>query len=49
MVDLVAEAEKSMAEKAEVRAVEGSASSKQLASLQQLLAEQVRKGASPER
>ena len=32
-----------------VRAIEGSASSKQFASLQQLLAEQVRKSASPER
>lgn len=32
-----------------VRAIEGSASSKQLASLQQLLAEQVRKPSSPER
>jgi hypothetical protein len=45
------QAEKAYAQVQEiaVRAIEGSASTKQLANLQQLFAEQVRKGGSPER
>ena len=58
VAELVSEAEKTVAERKQaeaniqeiaVRAIEGSASSKQLANLQQLLADQVRKTASPER